>query len=494
LILLNMPLVELASVKSRNEASTNQMSQLETMLREFRDRETDQTEALKAKDSQVAILRVRMEEIEGELNSKSSRLGELESDRNRILQDHSDSSGLHSQALESLKVKLAEAESKLKMDQEHLQKSQRESLDRQNKLETDQQALSETIVQLQKKVADEKHKNGTLSQQLKHSKLNAETVKQELTDYKEKATRILQSKDKLITSLRDGGEAGLSSDLSAGISAEIEQEKSLLRQELQQSASNVESLRMEVQDLETQLQADHEESRETIENLEERLTREQNKYRDLETELKQRGEELKYTQEQSMTHKTTLQQQISERDTEVEKLRNQLMSKKLSTASESELETRLHHLTENLIQKQTLVESLSTERNSLKLQLERTDQQCRDMEASAQRAPSSTTVYMGEEQGVRQRGHVPAFLKESPNDPEFTKKVKQAANTIDKFSIRLGIFLRRYPIARVFVIIYMILLHLWTMVVLMTYQPEMHGSEHGHMPVPMQDNVNSIPK
>lgn len=35
-------------------------------------------------------------------------------------------------------------------------------------------------------------KNGTLSQQLKHSKLNAETVKQELTDYKEKATRILQ--------------------------------------------------------------------------------------------------------------------------------------------------------------------------------------------------------------------------------------------------------------------------------------------------------------
>jgi len=157
LILLNMPLVELASVKSRNEASTNQMSQLETMLREFRDRETDQTEALKAKDSQVAILRVRMEEIEGELNSKSSRLGELESDRNRILQDHSDSSGLHSQALESLKVKLAEAESKLKMDQEHLQKSQRESLDRQNKLETDQQALSETIVQLQKKVADEKH-------------------------------------------------------------------------------------------------------------------------------------------------------------------------------------------------------------------------------------------------------------------------------------------------------------------------------------------------
>ena len=53
-------------------------------------------------------------------------------------------------------MKLAEAENKLKVDQEQMQRSQRESSERQNKLETDQQALSETIVQLQKKVADEK--------------------------------------------------------------------------------------------------------------------------------------------------------------------------------------------------------------------------------------------------------------------------------------------------------------------------------------------------
>lgn len=45
----------------------------------------------------------------------------------------------------------------------------------------------------------------------------------------------------------------------------------------------------------------------------------------------------------------------------------------------------------------------------------------------------TTAVYMGEEDTVRQRGHLPAFLKESPTDPEFTKKVKRAANTIDKF-------------------------------------------------------------
>ena len=49
----------------------------------------------------------------------------------------------------------------------------------------------------------------------------------------------------------------------------------------------------------------------------------------------------------------------------------QLTTKSLSTSSQTELENRLHSLTESLIQKQTIVEGLSTEKNSLVLQLER---------------------------------------------------------------------------------------------------------------------------
>ncbi|KAF6023709.1 GOLGA5 [Bugula neritina] len=257
--------------------------------------------------------------------------------------------------------------------------------------------------------------------------------------------------------MKECGVEGVDGELSSDINAEMEQEKIMLRQELQQSSALVESLRMEVQDLETQLQADHDESRQTIDNLEDKLSQTQSRYSGLEQELRQKDEEMKYTQEQSVLQKTTLQQQITDRDVEIDKLRNQVMSKKLSTASESELETRLHQLTENLIEKQT------------------------------------TTVFVGEEDGMRHRPNLPSFLKESPTDPEFARKVKRAANTIDRFSIRLGVFLRRYPIARVFVIIYMLLLHLWTMIVLLTYQPEMHGSEHSHMPVPLDHVPKDLP-
>lgn len=42
-------------------------------------------------------------------------------------------------------------------------------------------------------------------------------------------------------------------------------------------------------------------------------------------------------------------------------------------SSQAELEARLHELTESLIKKQTTLEALGSERNSLRLQLERTE-------------------------------------------------------------------------------------------------------------------------
>jgi len=45
----------------------------------------------------------------------------------------------------------------------------------------------------------------------------------------------------------------------------------------------------------------------------------------------------------------------------------------MNASSQEELENRLHSLTETLIQKQAMIESLSTEKSSLGLQLERVE-------------------------------------------------------------------------------------------------------------------------
>ena len=53
--------------------------------------------------------------------------------------------------------------------------------------------------------------------------------------------------------------------------------------------------------------------------------------------------------------------------------RCKLTTKAVNASSQEELENRLHALTETLIQKQAMIEALSTEKSSLGLQLERVE-------------------------------------------------------------------------------------------------------------------------
>lgn len=62
------------------------------------------------------------------------------------------------------------------------------------------------------------------------------------------------------------------------------------------------------------------------------------------------------------------------------------------------------------------------------------------------------------------KAQVPTFFLESPFDTGVARRVKRAYSTLDAISVRTGVFLRRYPLARIFIIIYMasiIIPNLW---------------------------------
>lgn len=138
-------------------------------------------------------------------------------------------------------------------------------------------------------------------------------------------------------------------------------------------------------------------------------------------------------------------------------------------------EQRLRGLTENLLQKQAQIESLTARTSQLQLQLEAERQRARQgpggEDSHAIRMPYA------DDGGGRMQPILPYYSRHVQTG--FGKHVSTAANVLDTFSIRLGVFLRRNPIARIIVIAYMLLLHLWVMVVLLTYTPEVHGADHG---------------
>ncbi|XP_076464926.1 golgin subfamily A member 5-like [Babylonia areolata] len=477
---------ELDRVQQKMAEYTNNTSLQDQLLRELQSREMDLQEALNAKDSQLAVMRVQLEEADRKASGQKKELESLQTERERILQDQSSASGMHSQALDTMRHKLTEMEGTLQREQQAHKRYQQEASERQSRLEQEQKALADALTNAEKRVSEEKAKAAEAYGQLKTVKATLESARHEMVEYKEKASRILQSKERLIQSLREeSGAAGSAEGVSSLEYDSVRQERDMLREEIQRSKMTADNLRMELQDLEVQLQQESSTAQDHIQSLEDSLSEEKHRREDAEQELLKQKQELQYAIDELHKQKVNYQTRITDRETEIEKLRNQLTTKSISSTSESELESRVRSLTESLIQKQTMLEALSTEKNSLTLQLERLGQQYRDVENSLMRS-AATSVNVGDsEDDLRQR--LPTFMKEGVADTEVTRRVKRYVNTIDKFSIRLGVFLRRYPIARIFVIIYMAMLHLWVMVVLMTYQPEIHGKDYlpsEHVPSP----------
>ncbi|XP_022277492.1 golgin subfamily A member 5 [Canis lupus baileyi] len=473
---------ELNKARARVEKWNVDHSKSDRITRELRAQVDDLTEAVAAKDSQLAVLKVRLQEADQLLNTRTEALEALQSEKSRIMQDHSEGSSLQNQALQTLQERLHEADATRKREQESYKQIQSEFAARLNKMEVERQNLAEAVTLAERKYSDEKKRVDELQQQVKVYKSNLESSKQELIDYKQKATRILQSKEKLINSLKEGsGFEGL--DSSTANSMELEElrhEKEMQKEEIQKLMGQIHQLRSELQDMEVQQVSEAESAREQLQDLQDQIAGQKASKQELEAELERQKQEFHYIEEDLYRTKNTLQSRIKDREEEIQKLRNQLTNKTLSNSSQSELENRLHQLTETLIQKQTMLESLSTEKNSLVFQLERLEQQVNSASGSNSNGSSINMSAVDSGEGTRLRNVPVLFNDTEMNLAGMYGKVRKAASSIDQFSIRLGIFLRRYPIARVFVIIYMALLHLWVMIVLLTYTPEMHHDQpHG---------------
>ncbi|XP_064809189.1 golgin subfamily A member 5 [Oncorhynchus masou masou] len=465
---------ELNQARLRTEKWNSDQSRTDRTVRELRSQVDDLTEALGAKDGQLAVLKVRLDEADQLLKSRSSALEEAQTERSRILQDHTEGSSMQSQAMTTMQERLREADMALRREQDGYRQMQSEFAVRLSKVEAERQTLAEAVTGAERRASDDKHRVEDLQQQMRSARNAAETAKQELQDYKHKASRILQSKEKLISSLKEGsGLDGLEGG-GAGVLEleELRHEKELQRDEIQKLQGQMQTLRAEIQDLEVAALTEAETWREQQLENQEQQARQTRAKQEVEAEVERYKQELQYVEEENHRAKTTLQSRIKDREDEIQKLRNQLTNKALSSSSQVELESRLHQLTETLIQKQTMLESLGTEKSSLVFQLERLETQLKSVQGGGQTGGPAINMSSMESPGTRQR-NAPVLFNDH-DSPGVYGQVRKAASTIDWFSIRLGIFLRRYPMARVFVILYMALLHLWVMIVLLTYSPEMH--------------------
>lgn len=194
---------DLQNYKRQQILYQQQISESDALLRDLRAREADSLEALSAKDSQIALLRVRLAESDELFKSKTALCEQLQSQCARILQDHTDASGLQSQAFDSLQARLNQAEQDVQQKVYELERINEEKQLTEKRANEEKQQLLEQVKLAEKRLHDERSQFQEQQQQAKHNKTLVHQLEQDMQEYKAKAQRILQTKDKLIEKLKE---------------------------------------------------------------------------------------------------------------------------------------------------------------------------------------------------------------------------------------------------------------------------------------------------
>lgn len=300
-----------------------------------------------------------------------------------------------------------------------------------------------------------------LQSNLERNRSELNLTRSELEQHRARALKTLQEKEKLITELRGNANSGLDEASTMELN-QLRQEREVLREENQKFCEQLRLSREEFIEADLKLENSRQKLIDVSKQAQETIATERRRRIDAEDEARQRSEEAKSIKEEFILQENSTSLKLRKQEAEISRLRSQLSA---ALTPSSEVESRLATLTQTLVLKQQALESLTTERNALRLQLEKIELEYRN---------SRKTLLYSSNDTDDAKAQVPSFLMETPFDTSVTRRVKRAYSSLDAISIRTGVFLRRYPLARILVLIYMGLLQLWVLIVLFSQSPEAH--------------------
>ncbi|CAG0896193.1 unnamed protein product [Cyprideis torosa] len=337
-----------------------------------------------------------------------------------------------------------------------------------------------------------------MQREVERREAQVKELRGELEEYKAKAQRILASKEKLIVSLKSS--RGEEEEEGSPELQEAREEVSLLKEELATLQGRLFTCQRHVTDLEREVA----EGGNREQALKERLRREEARNREVVEERARMAQELSMYQKEMSTQKSNWMESIAEKESEIGRLSFQLSAltratspygnrgsspspPPLKSSDCEQLERKIQALTQSLLHKQTLVENLSSQCNSLQLQLERSEECQRRSNKGGQTAISLTDDAKAEY--PTWQASFPSYVRGGQGGSSYEAWINKGHDGINHMSNLMVYYLRRYPVARFAFFFYALLLHLWVFFVLLTYQPEIHPPGY-HPP----DGDSGLPK
>jgi len=373
---------------------------------------------------------------------------------------HTDTDKLLKQEQEAhsiTKLRLQELDQQFQIDKSETSRS----------LATTQRQLEEKISELQR-----------IMIRMKEYEIDNKSLKQELNEYKNKAIKVLQSKDKTIEELttRLSENSPGSSIASLGELVQVQQERDALKQEIVEMKLTNEQLRQTVAEMQQNAESDLELLKGQIQDAEERYEKEKKRVQSLQIELLSRTQEIATERDAHEKALAVVEEKLETKEEELQKLRKQYQLKGAGSTNQLELEHQITTMADHLMHKQSQIDQLLSEKSALQSRVESLS-----IEKSNYRNTQNILPIVQEDlrtvsdTGPRLRSIASLAPTLSTHESFVATRVIKAANFIDTISVETGNFLRRSPLSRIFLFFYMIILHLWVFYILTYVTPEIHG-------------------
>lgn len=303
---------------------------------------------------------------------------------------------------------------------------------------------------------------GELQNNLEKSVSECRRLEKDWGTYKLRVKSMLHSKDNEIKALQNG------IDHTEDTKMMMEQMDSLKveRDELSEAVSLVRNECNDMKQYVEQLESRHNAAERVVGALRDALKEERAARNRAEAHCIALGKELKSLQIDTGQTIASLRTALRDKDNELNNLRDSTSSLR-SSADTSALNVadydvtrdsidteKIHYLTQTLVQKQGKIDSLLADNNILRIQLEKLENKYKS-EVSASRSKYTHSVVPLQDADIRFRSR--NYIPDS---------------TLSALSMRIGVIIKRFPIFRILILIYMVGLHLWVLTVLFTSTPE----------------------
>eukprot|EP00002_Diphylleia_rotans_P024725 TRINITY_DN4884_c0_g1_i13.p1 TRINITY_DN4884_c0_g1~~TRINITY_DN4884_c0_g1_i13.p1 ORF type:complete len:730 (+),score=165.83 TRINITY_DN4884_c0_g1_i13:228-2417(+) len=357
---------EVSSLKSALYDKEAQLSQKSSSDKDFQ-------KQLSTRDSQIATLQLKMKQAVEALKLRDETLEALEAERESMKKDHISALATLQQTITSMKASYKQIETELENERREHQQSRSRTSERELKLENEALNLNRTLVQYQRSLDEKNLEVIKLEALVREGDVEAKKWKQDLADYKVKANKALQAKEKEIERLLSqqhpdtSSSPKTSSDSTLSLLNQLEE----LNGKLHDSLTTNSELAISLRDAEATV-AELSDWKARATEIEKDLEQERSRSEDLNAQLEQVTEELRKSREETTRLKISATNSSVTHGQEIQKLQKQLDSLKSSDRSEAirELESRLRTTTDHLISRQAQLEKVQSEKAALQLKLE----------------------------------------------------------------------------------------------------------------------------